>query len=81
MQPLASFGRALACPRILREFLVHLDLLRRSPLLDLACGTGNYARALAEADHAVTGLGLSHLMLPAARSRAPELRLVHADAK
>ncbi len=54
-----------------------LDLDRRSRVLDVACGTGDLCRDLAEAGHHPIGVDLSAGMLRHARTTAP---LVHADA-
>ncbi|MDH4158616.1 MAG: class I SAM-dependent methyltransferase, partial [candidate division Zixibacteria bacterium] len=47
--------------------------LTRARILDLACGTGNLAVALACRGHIVHGLDLSPEMIDAARSRAGDL--------
>lgn len=59
-----------------RTTVTQLDLPPRSRVLDLACGTGDLCRELAESDLRPIGVDLSFGMLAAARTDAP---LVHAD--
>jgi demethylmenaquinone methyltransferase/2-methoxy-6-polyprenyl-1,4-benzoquinol methylase len=54
-----------------------LGLPPGSTILDLACGTGDLCRGLADAGYRPVGMDLSFGMLAAARTDAP---LVHADA-
>jgi SAM-dependent methyltransferase len=49
--------------------------------LDLACGTGQLAGLLAERGFRVTGLDSSFEMLALARTRAPRVDFVQADAR
>ena len=42
-------------------------------ILDLACGEGRYARALAALGHRVTGVDLSHDLLEEGRRKSPDL--------
>jgi demethylmenaquinone methyltransferase/2-methoxy-6-polyprenyl-1,4-benzoquinol methylase len=60
-----------------RRTIASLGLAPGSVVLDLACGTGDLCRGLAEAGLAPVGMDLSFGMLAAARTDAP---LVHADA-
>lgn len=60
-----------------RRTIASLSLAPGSTVLDLACGTGDLCRGLAEAGLAPVGMDLSFGMLAAARTDAP---LVHADA-
>jgi len=69
-------------PRIRRE----MPFLERTfgapgprPLLDIACGTGEHANALAGRGYAVVGLDISETMLRKAREAYPALALVGAD--
>ena len=50
-----------------------------APVLDVACGTGNYTFALAERGLTMFGVDLSQLMLAKARAKQPGLPLVRAD--
>jgi len=49
-------------------------------LLDVACGTGKHAQALA-AHYAVEGMDLDQGLLAAARERLPGVPLHHADMR
>ncbi len=60
-----------------RRTIADLDLPHGSTVLDLACGTGDLCRGLADAGLRPVGMDLSFGMLAAARTEAP---LVHADA-
>jgi SAM-dependent methyltransferase len=50
-------------------------------LLDLCCGTGQVARALAQRGFAITGLDGSEQMLCYARVNAPNAQLLRADVR
>lgn len=50
-------------------------------ILELGCGAGQWARSVAADDRYVVGLDLSEAQLAAARTNAPELPLVHANAE
>lgn len=54
-----------------------LDLATGSVIADLACGTGDFCRTLADRGHEPIGFDLAFGMLAHARTEAP---LVHADA-
>ena len=56
-----------------------LDLRVGGRYLDLGCGSGNYGAALRARGAAIVGLDRSTLMLVAARTKHPELPLLHAD--
>ena len=60
-------------------------LLARLPpgthVVDLCCGTGRVARAIASRGFRVTGIDGSATMLAIAREEAPEVTFVHADAR
>lgn len=67
------------------EFLLEeLDLPRGSTILDVGCGTGRHAVALARNGYRLTGIDLSRGMLAEARRAAEAagvaVDLVHADA-
>ncbi|MBI4729710.1 MAG: ubiquinone/menaquinone biosynthesis methyltransferase [Acidobacteria bacterium] len=60
-----------------RRAVAALGLPRGALVLDVACGTGDFCRLLAEAGHRAIGVDFAAGMLAAARTRAP---LVRADA-
>ncbi len=53
----------------------------RARVLDLACGTGTYAAALARLGHAVTGLDLSEELIALGRRRGGGATLLAADMR
>lgn len=69
------------------QYAKHLDARKRLPVLDLGCGTGRIALALAEAGFKVVGVDGSEGMLAICRERAEErglsgrLQLVHGDMR
>ena len=67
-----------------REFVLLAGLLGARPgetLLDVGCGTGYFSRRFSrEAGLKVTGMDIAPDMLDLARSKAPEIALVRADA-
>ena len=67
-------------PRIAERLLSLLDAAPGAPVLDVACGTGNYTFALAERGLAMVGGDLSRTMLAQARAKHPQLPLVRADS-
>ena len=66
-------------PRITERLLSLLGAAPGAPVLDVACGTGNYTFALAERGLAMVGGDLSQTMLARARAKHPHLPLVRAD--
>lgn len=63
-----------------RELVVAAGGPGRGTLLDVACGTGKHAEALA-AHYTVEGLDLDPGLLAAARRRLPHVPLHHADMR
>lgn len=63
------------------EELLLPHVARGARLLDLCCGTGQVAGALAARGFEVTGLDASREMLRHARQNAPGVRFVRADAR
>ena len=57
--------------------LLHVD--RGSILLDMGCGTGNYAAALHQIAKSVIGIDISVSMIEQAQAKFPELQLVRGD--
>jgi SAM-dependent methyltransferase len=53
--------------------------IRDGLVVDLGCGSGIWARALADAGYDVQGVDISEEMLAIARARVPEARFVHAS--
>jgi SAM-dependent methyltransferase len=83
----APFFNKYWCLEIPGQMMVAIEqvLLPRLPetarLLDLCCGTGQLAAALAERGYDVTGLDNSPEMLRYARRNAPAARFIRADAR
>jgi len=71
-----GFARA-AAPDLLRR-LARAGI-RGGLVVDLGCGSGIWARALADAGYDVQGVDLSAGMLAIARGRVPEARFVQAS--
>jgi ubiquinone/menaquinone biosynthesis C-methylase UbiE len=73
-----------ADPGIVERLLALLDVPAGSACLDLACGTGNYTVALAQAGLQITGLDVSRQMLISARAKpaavSSGVRWVNGDA-
>jgi len=69
------------------QYASHLDPKKRLPILELGCGTGRVALALAEAGFKVVGVDSSEEMLAICRVRAEErgvagkLQLMHGDMR
>jgi SAM-dependent methyltransferase len=67
------------------QIIKQLDLPPGSAILDLCCGHGRHAVALAERDYQITGQDLSAFFLEKAEADAAEagveLRLVHSDMR
>lgn len=59
-----------ADPALLARLRAHLQPRPQGRYLDLACGTGNYTRALADSGVSVCGLDASPTMLAALRAKA-----------
>lgn len=70
-------------PRVfpILEQLVLRDLPAGARILDLCCGTGQFAGTLTGLGYRVTGVDSSAEMLRFARENAPEAEFVHADAR
>lgn len=68
-----------ADPHITERLLNHLQVFDRSPILDAACGTGNYTVALSQKGFAMTGVDVSEEMLNQARTKSAEVTWDKAD--
>lgn len=70
-------------PRVfpILEQLVLRDLPAKARILDLCCGTGQFAGTLTGLGYRVTGVDGSAEMLRFARENAPKAEFVHADAR
>ncbi len=69
-----------ADPGVVSHLLRALHVPASSRCLDVACGTGNYTTALADAGLSMVGVDVSRQMLTSARAKAVGLRWVQADA-
>ena len=69
-----------ADPGLVRCLLDALAVPAGSRCLDVACGTGNYTTALAEAGLQMVGVDVSRRMLVSARARTGAVCWVHGDA-
>jgi SAM-dependent methyltransferase len=69
-----------ADPGLVRRLLDLLAVPTGSGCLDVACGTGNYTTALAEAGLRMVGVDVSRQMLTSARAKSGAVRWVNGDA-
>jgi ubiquinone/menaquinone biosynthesis C-methylase UbiE len=69
-----------ADPGIVQTLVRLLDVPAGSNCLDVACGTGNYTIALAEAGLKLTGVDVSQEMLTSAQAKPSTVCWVHGDA-
>jgi len=69
-----------ADPGLVKRLLDLLDVPSGSRCLDVACGTGNYTIALAEAGLQMVGLDVSRQMLSSAHAKSGAVRWVNGDA-
>jgi SAM-dependent methyltransferase len=70
-----------ADPSIVEALSRGLRLAAGRRVLDAACGTGNYAAALAQRGCAVTGIDISQVMLNALAARGANVACVRASAE
>jgi SAM-dependent methyltransferase len=63
------------------ERLLAAHVLPGSHILDLCCGAGHIAAALAERGYTLTGVDASVPMLQVARRAAPQVSFIQADAR
>lgn len=73
-----TYQRTVILPNLLRR----MDIRRGERVLDLACGQGFFARALAEAGARVTGVDISKELIALAKRRVPrgvEFMVASAD--
>lgn len=68
-------------PDLFQRLTTHLSLQAPARVLDLACGTGNYAALLARAGFQVTGVDRSYGMLAPAARKAPAVSYCRNDAR
>ncbi len=69
-----------ADPYLASRLLALLNVAPSAPCLDVACGSGNYTLALANAGLRMTGVDLSQHMISQARQKAPQLPWHLGDA-
>jgi SAM-dependent methyltransferase len=79
-----AYARAMGrlSRRLADPFLAFAAIPRGAAVLDLGCGTGNLAVALAEADPTarITGIDIAPGFVAAARAAVPSARFIEADA-
>ncbi|MDB5052749.1 MAG: Methyltransferase type 11 [Bacilli bacterium] len=68
-----------ADPQIAQRLVNHLQIFDDSPILDVACGTGNYTIALSELGLNMTGADISEEMLGKARNKSNQVTWDKAD--
>lgn len=68
-----------ADPYLTDRIIDHLGESKQGPVLDLACGTGNYTSALRNRDLNIIGSDLSSRMLKEAKAKNANLDVVLAD--
>ncbi len=68
-------------PEIFERLVTHLSLEAPARILDLACGTGNYASLFARGGFQVTGVDRSYGMLAPAARKAPTVSYCRNDAR
>lgn len=68
-----------ADPQITQRLMNHLQVSDGSPIVDVACGTGNYTVALSKLGVKITGTDISEEMLQQARKKAQNISWDKAD--
>lgn len=68
-----------ADPQITVRLSNHLQVINKSPILDVACGTGNYTVALSELGFNMTGVDISDEMLSKASQKSSQVIWDKAD--
>ncbi|OGX61748.1 MAG: methyltransferase type 11, partial [Paenibacillus sp. RIFOXYA1_FULL_44_5] len=68
-----------ADPEIARRLIQHLQIFDDRPVIDIACGTGNYTIMLKQSGLHMSGTDISETMLQAARKKSAEVDWVQAD--
>jgi SAM-dependent methyltransferase len=68
-----------ACAETVAKLVEILRVDNRSHLLDLGCGTGNYAGEIHQHAGKMTGIDISEGMLHQARAKFPEINFIHGD--
>ncbi len=67
-------------PEIVHRLIQHLQIRSEDKLLDVACGTGNYAVALFQWGLSMAGVDISDEMLAQARGKSGDIEWTKADA-
>ncbi|SEB56116.1 class I SAM-dependent methyltransferase [Paenibacillus sp. GP183] len=70
-----------ADPEITRRLQNHLQIFDSRPVIDIACGSGNYTLALHNLGLNVCGMDLSPLMIDSARKKSKELEWYLSDVE
>jgi ubiquinone/menaquinone biosynthesis C-methylase UbiE len=69
-----------ADPEIVHRLIQHLQIRSEDKLLDVACGTGNYAVALFQWGLSMAGVDISDEMLAQARGKSGDIEWTKVDA-
>ncbi len=66
---------------ITRRLYHHLQIDNSSPVIEIACGTGNYTKALHELGLKISGIDVSHEMITAASKKSSQIEWLIGDVE
>lgn len=70
-----------ADPEIARRIKNHLQMTDKRPVIDIACGTGNYTVSLHEFGLNICGTDISHQMINKAKNKKTNIEWVESDVE